>query len=215
MIKKNDTIFLAGHLGLVGSNVYRLLNKKGYKKVITQTRKQLNLNNGLKVFNYLKRKKPKVVIIAAAKVGGIIANNIFRADFISENLNIQNNLINGCFKNKIKNIIFLGSSCIYPKKAKQPIKEDYLLSGKLEKTNEPYAIAKIAGVKLCESYNLQYKMNYKCIMPCNTFGPGDNYNNTYSHFIPAILKKIYIANKLKKKKLICLVQVNQKEKFYM
>jgi len=202
MIKKNDKIFVAGHNGLVGSAVVRLLKKK-YKNIIIKNRKDLDLFDQRKVENFLKKQKPKVVIISAAKVGGIKANNRFRADFVRENLQIQLNLIHGCHENNINNIIFLGSSCVYPKNCKLPIKEDYLLSGKLEETNEPYAIAKIAGIKMCESYNKQYDRKYISLMPTNTFGPGDNYNSENSHFIPAILKKIYQAN-IKNKKFISL-----------
>jgi len=202
MIKKNDKIFVAGHNGLVGSAVVRLLKKK-YKNIIIKNRKDLDLFDQRKVENFLKKQKPKVVIISAAKVGGIKANNRFRADFVRENLQIQLNLIHGCHENNINNIIFLGSSCVYPKNCKLPIKEDYLLSGKLEETNEPYAIAKIAGIKMCESYNKQYDRKYISLMPTNTFGPGDNYNSENSHFIPAILKKIYQANN-KNKKFISL-----------
>ena len=203
MIKKSDKIFVAGHNGLVGSAVLRLLKKKKYNNIIIRNKKNLNLFDQRKVEKFLKKEKPKVVIISAAKVGGIKANNHFRADFIRENLQIQSNLIHGCHLSDINNIIFLGSSCVYPKNCKLPIKEDYLLSGKLEKTNEPYAIAKIAGIKMCESYNKQYRRNYISLMPTNTFGPGDNYNSENSHFIPAILKKIYEAN-LNKKKYIYL-----------
>ena len=195
MIRKNDKIFLAGHNGLVGSAIYRLLKKKKFKNLIIQNRNKLNLFDQKKVENFLKIKKPKIVIIAAAKVGGIKANNEFGADFIRENLQIQSNIIHGCHINNINNIIFLGSSCVYPKKSKLPIKESYLLSGKLEKTNEPYAIAKIAGIKMCESYNKQYNRNYISLMPTNTFGYGDNYNLKNSHFIPALLRKIYQAKK--------------------
>ncbi|MDC0396635.1 GDP-L-fucose synthase [Candidatus Pelagibacter sp.] len=202
MIKKNDKIFVAGHNGLVGSAVVRLL-KKEYKNIIIKNRKDLDLFDQRKVESFLKKQKPKVVIISAAKVGGIKANNCFRADFIRENLQIQLNLIHGCHENNINNIIFLGSSCVYPKNCKLPIKEDYLLSGKLEETNEPYAMAKIAGIKMCESYNKQYNRKYISLMPTNTFGPGDNYNSENSHFIPAILKKIYQAN-IKNKKFISL-----------
>lgn len=202
MIKKNDKIFVAGHNGLVGSAVVRLLKKK-YKNIIIKNRKDLDLFDQRKVENFLKKQKPKVVIISAAKVGGIKANNHFRADFIRENLQIQSNLIYGCHQNNINNVIFLGSSCVYPKNCKLPIKEDYLLSGKLEETNEPYAIAKIAGIKMCESYNKQYNRKYISLMPTNTFGPGDNYNSENSHFIPAILKKIYQAN-IENKKFINL-----------
>ena len=203
MIKKNDNIFVAGHNGLVGSAVVRLLKKKNFKKIITQSRNKLDLFDQKKVNSFLKKKKPKVVIISAAKVGGIKANNNFRADFIRENLQIQTNLIHGCHINNIDNIIFLGSSCVYPKNCKLPIKEEYLLSGNLEYTNEPYAIAKIAGIKMCESYNKQYNRNYISLMPTNTFGPGDNYNLENSHFIPAILKKLHMA-KINNKKFINL-----------
>ena len=198
MIKKSDKIFVAGHNGLVGSAVVRLLKKKNYRHIILKNKRNLDLFDQRKVEKFLRKNKPKVVIISAAKVGGIKANNCYRADFIRENLQIQSNLIHGCHDNNINNIIFLGSSCVYPKNCKIPIKEEYLLSGKLEETNEPYAIAKIAGIKMCESYNRQYNRNYISLMPTNTFGPGDNYNSENSHFIPAILKKIYEANKYNK-----------------
>ena len=197
MVNKKDKIFLAGHKGLVGSAILRLLKKKGYKKIILANKKNLNLLDQKKVFNFLNIKKPKIVIIAAARVGGIKANNKFRADFIRENLVIQNNLIHGSYINGIKKIIILGTSCVYPKNYNKPIKEEYLLNGPLEYTNEPYAVAKIAGIKMCESYNIQYKTNYLCLMPTNTFGPGDNYNSFSSHFIPAIIKKIYEAQRQK------------------
>ena len=200
-MKKNDKIFLAGHRGLVGSAVLRKLKKLKYSKIITVEKKNLDLLDQKKVFNFLKKNKIKSIIICAARVGGIKANNTYKANFIYENLTIQNNLIHGAKINNISNLIFLGSSCIYPKNCKQPIKEDYLLSGKLEKTNEPYAIAKIAGIKMCESYNFQYKTNYKCLMPTNTFGPGDNYDLESSHFFPALIKKIYEC-KIKNKKLL-------------
>ena len=200
-MKKNDKIFLAGHRGLVGSAVLRKLKKLKYSKIITVEKKHLDLLNQKKVFNFLKKNKIKSIIICAARVGGIKANNSYKADFIYENLTIQNNLIHGAKINNISNLIFLGSSCIYPKYCKQPIKEEYLLSGKLEKTNEPYAIAKIAGIKMCESYNFQYKTNYKCLMPTNTFGPGDNYNLESSHFLPALVNKIHQCKVGKKKYL--------------
>jgi len=184
-------IFLAGHKGLVGSAIYRKLIEKNYKNIIIIDKKKLNLLNQNSVFKFIKEKKPDVVIIAAARVGGVYHNNIHGADFIYENLQIQNNLIHGSFKNKVKKIIFLGSSCIYPKKSKQPIKEKYLLTGKLEETNEPYAIAKIAGVKMCEAYNRQYKTNYICLMPSNAYGPNDNYHSLNSHFFPALIKKAH------------------------
>ena len=194
-------IFLAGHKGLVGSAIYRKLIKKKYKKIIVADKKKLNLLDQNKVFKFLHRTKPDIVIMAAAKVGGIYHNNAHGADFIYENLQIQNNLIHGSFKNNIKKIIFLGSSCIYPKLSKQPIKEEYLLSGSLEETNSAYATAKIAGIKMCEAYNKQYKTNYICLMPTNTYGPNDNYENLNSHFFPALLKKAHEC-KLKKKKTL-------------
>ena len=199
MIKKTDKIFVAGHNGLVGSAIVRKLIDKGYKNIITIEKNNLDLTDQSKVFNFLKKKKPKFIFIAAAKVGGIYSNNKFRAEFIHSNLSIQNNVIHGAYKCNIKNLIFLGSSCVYPKLCKQPIKEEYLLNGILENTNEPYAIAKIAGIKMCESYNIQYKRNYISLMPTNTFGQGDNYNLKNSHFIPSILRKIYLARKNKKK----------------
>ena len=154
-----------------------------------------------KVFNFLQKHNFKAIIICAARVGGIHANNKFKANFIFENLSIQNNLIHGAYISNTKNIIFLGSSCVYPRNCKQPIKEEYLLSGELEKTNEPYAIAKIAGIKLCEAYNYQYKTNYRCLMPTNTFGPGDNYDPNNSHFIPALIKKIHNVKNKKNKNI--------------
>lgn len=202
MIKKNDPIFLAGHEGLIGSAIYKRLNFYGYSNIITITKKNLDLRNQEKVFTFFKKNYFKSVIIAAAKVGGIYANMKYRADFIYDNLSIQNNLIHGAFKSNIKNLIFLGSSCIYPKNSKQPLKEEYLLSGKLEESNESYAIAKIAGFFLCKSYNLQYKTNYKCLMPCNAYGPGDNYHAKNSHFFASLIKKIVEAKNNKKKQII-------------
>ncbi len=194
-------VFLAGHKGLVGSAILRTLKKRGYSNIITADKKKLDLLKQDKVHSFLKKKKPDIVIIAAARVGGIYANQTFRGQFIYENLQIQNNLIHGSYKNGIKNLIFLGSSCIYPKWAKQPLKEKYLLSGKLEETNEPYAIAKIAGIKMCEAYNKQYNTNYKCLMPTNTFGPNDNYDLKNSHFFPALIRKAHDC-KIKNKKFI-------------
>tara|TARA_B100001057_G_scaffold392508_1_gene401114 strand:+ start:12044 stop:12979 length:936 start_codon:yes stop_codon:yes gene_type:complete len=197
MLKKNDKIFLAGHNGLVGSAVLRKLKEKKYKNISIKNKKYLNLLDQKKVFSFLRKEKFKALIICAARVGGINANNVYKANFIYENITIQNNLIHGAFKSGIKNLIFLGSSCVYPRDCIQPIKEKYLLNGYLEKTNEPYAIAKIAGIKTCEAYNYQYKTNYKCLMPTNTFGPNDNYDLNKSHFIPAIIKKIHEAKKKK------------------
>ena len=194
-------IYVAGHNGLVGSAIVRELKKKGFKKIIIASRKQLDLTNQDKVLKFLKKKKPDFIIIAAAKVGGIYSNNKYKAEFIYENLMIQTNIIHSAFLCKINNLIFLGSSCIYPKKCKQPIKEEYLLTGKLEKTNDAYAIAKIAGIKMCQSYNEQYKTNYKCLMPTNTFGPNDDYHPFNSHFVPSLIRKIHEA-KMKNKKHI-------------
>ncbi len=201
MINQKSKIYVAGHNGLVGSAILRKLKNSGYKNLIYKNRSELNLLDQKKVFSYLKKNKPDFIFIAAAKVGGILANNKYKADFIYENLTIQNNLIHGAFLNKIKNLIFLGSSCVYPKFCKQPIKEKYLLQGELEKTNDAYALAKISGIKMCESYNIQYKTNYKCIMPTNTFGPNDNYDSLNSHFFPALIKKIYQIKKGEKKNL--------------
>ncbi len=198
MINKNSKIFVAGHKGMVGSAILRKLKKLKYKNIFFASKKQLNLTDQKKVARYFKKIKPHAVILAAAKVGGIKANNEKKANFIFENLSIQNNVINSSYEYGVKNLIFLGSSCVYPKKAKIPIKEDYLLSGYLEKTNEPYAIAKIAGIKLCESYNYQYGLNYKCLMPCNAYGINDNYDLNSSHFLPAIISKVINSIKMNK-----------------
>ena len=200
MITKNSRIYVAGHKGLVGSSVLKVLREKGFKNIFFKRSQELDLRNQERVFNYIKKIRPEGVIICAAKVGGIKVNNERKADFIYDNLSIQNNIIHGSFRAGVKNLVFLGSSCIYPKFSKQPIKEKYLLTGELEPTNEFYAIAKIAGIKLCESYNYQYRTNYKCLMPSNLFGPNDNYNSNNSHFFPAIIKKLYLGN-IKKKKI--------------
>ena len=202
MINKNSKIFLTGNKGLVGSAIYRKLKKNGYKKIITVKKEFLDLRNQKKVDNYLKKKKPDVVIIAAGKVGGILANSNYPAEFIYDNLMIAINLINSSFQNNIKNLIFLGSSCIYPSNIKKQIKETDLLKSKLEKTNEAYSIAKIAGIKLCEFYNKQYKLNYLSLMPTNIYGPNDNYDSEKSHFLPALIKKIHNAKIRKEKNII-------------
>jgi GDP-L-fucose synthase len=202
-MNNKSAIYIAGHTGLVGSAIFRQLKKKGYKKIITATRKELELTNQKEVLKFLKKKKPNFIIIAAAKVGGIYSNNRYKGQFIYENLMIQSNLIHSAFLCGIKDLIFLGSSCIYPKECKQPIKEKYILGGKLEKTNDAYAVAKIAGIKMCESYNLQYKTNYKCLMPTNTFGPNDNYHPLNSHFVPSLIRKIH-ETKMKNKSQIIL-----------
>jgi GDP-L-fucose synthase len=202
MININSKIYVAGHNGLVGSAILRRLKLDGYKKIYTKSRKDLDLTNQNKVYKFLKKIKPKFVFIAAAKVGGIYSNNKHRAEFINENLVIQSNLIHGAYLAGVKDLIFLGSSCVYPRMSKQPIKEDYLLSGYLEKTNDAYAIAKIAGIKMCESYNIQYGTRYKCLMPTNTFGPNDNYDELNSHFFPALIKKIHNIKIKNLKKLV-------------
>jgi len=201
VLNKKSFIFVSGHKGLVGSSLLRRLKFYGYKNLIIKTKKELDLRNQAKVSNFFKKNKIDAVINAAGKVGGILANNKYRADFIYDNISIQNNIIHSSYENNIRNLIFLGSSCIYPKNCKQPIKEKYILTGSLEKTNEPYAIAKIAGIKMCESYNFQHKTNYKCLMPCNLYGPNDNYHLNNSHFLPALIRKIHDA-KIKNKKKI-------------
>ena len=203
MISKSNKIFLAGHNGMVGSAILKKLKNLGYKNIICVPKKKLNLLNQKKVESFLKKKNPKVVIIAAARVGGILANNNNKASFLYENLTIQTNIIHGSFLAGVKNLIFLGSSCIYPKKTKQPIKESFFMTGPLENTNDAYAIAKIAGVKMCMEYSKQYKLNYKTLMPANMFGANDNYDLNSSHFFPALIRKIHNA-KIKKKKFITL-----------
>ena len=204
MINIHSKIFLAGHKGMLGSSILRILKQKGYKNLITIDKKRLDLRDQKSVKKFLKKKKPRAVIIAAAKVGGIKANINYPANYINDNLQIQTNLISASYENNVKKLILFGSSCIYPKNLKKPIKENQILSGKLEKTNESYAVAKIAGVKLIEAFNRQYKTNYICLMPCNLFGPNDNYDLQSSHFLPALIKKIFIASKKKKDKIVRL-----------
>jgi GDP-L-fucose synthase len=201
MINSQSTIFISGHNGLVGSSVLRRLKFQGYKNLLTIDKKKLDLRDQKKVSLFFKKNKIDGVINAAALVGGIYANDKFKADFIYDNLSIQNNIIHSCYEYKIKSLVFLGSSCIYPKNCRQPMKEEYLLTGELEKTNEPYAIAKIAGIKMCESYNFQYKTNFKCLMPCNLFGINDNFDPMTSHFFPAIINKVIKAKKNNKKSI--------------
>jgi len=202
MINFNTKIFIAGHKGMLGSSILRILKKKGYKKIITISKKKLDLRNQKSVENFFKVSKPKIVIIAAAKVGGIKANINYPANFINDNLQIQTNLISSSFQNKVKKLILFGSSCIYPKNLKRPIKEKDFMTGALEKTNESYAIAKIAGIQMIKSYNEQHKTNYICLMPCNLFGPNDNYDLENSHFLPALIKKIYLTSKKKKNRIV-------------
>ena len=202
MINLKSKIYIAGHKGLVGSAIFRKLKKKGFKKILVASKSKLDLTNQSKVYNFIKKEKPKFIFIAAAKVGGIYSNNKYPAEFIHNNITIQNNIIHSAYLCGIKNLIFLGSSCVYPRLCKQPIKESYLLDGELEKTNEAYAIAKIAGIKMCESYNRQYKTNYKCLMPTNTFGPNDNYDPLNSHFFPSLIRKIHEIKLKNKKELV-------------
>jgi len=198
-INKNSKIFIAGHNGMVGFAVTKKLKQKGFTNIITVEKKKLNLLNQKNVYNFLKKIRPSLVILAAAKVGGIHANNSFKSQFIYENLQIQNNIIHGSYKSGVKNLIFLGSSCIYPRLSKQPIKEEYILTGALEKTNDAYAIAKIAGITMCKNYSESYGLNYKCFMPSNMYGPRDNYDLNNSHFFAALIRKIYEAKILNKK----------------
>ncbi|MBZ0200322.1 MAG: GDP-L-fucose synthase [Ignavibacteriaceae bacterium] len=193
MILKNSKLYLAGHRGMVGSAIYRNLTANGYGKILVKELEELNLTRQADVEKFFENEKPDAVIIAAAKVGGILANNTYRAEFIYDNIMIQNNIIHSAYKNGVKKIVFLGSSCIYPKLAPQPLKEEYLLSGYLEYTNEPYAIAKIAGIKMCESYYWQYGCNFISAMPTNLFGPYDNFNLETSHVLPAMIRKFHEA----------------------
>ena len=202
MLSKRSKIYVAGHRGLVGSAILRSLKKNGYNNLIFKTSKELDLRDQKKVLNFLKIHKPDFIFIAAAKVGGIFSNNNYKANFIYDNLAIQTNLIHSAFLSGVKNLIFLGSSCVFPRNCKQPIKEKYLLTGELEKTNDAYAIAKIAGIKMCESYNVQHNTNFRCLMPTNTFGANDNYHSLNSHFFPALIKKSHEIKKNNNKQLI-------------
>ena len=202
MINNKDKIFVAGHNGLVGSAIVRKLKSKGYTNILLSEKSKLDLTDQNKVFNFLKKNKPKFIFIAAAKVGGIYSNNKYRAEFIQSNLSIQTNIIHSAYLCGINDLIFLGSSCVYPRMCRQPIKEKYLLNGALEKTNEAYSVAKIAGIKMCESYNHQYNTNYKSLMPTNTFGPNDNYDQLNSHFFPSLIRKIHEVKNKNKKELV-------------
>jgi GDP-L-fucose synthase len=192
-LKKNAKIYIAGHRGMVGSAIWRNLELKGYTNLIGKTSRELDLRNQLAVEQFFRDEKPDYVFIAAARVGGIWANNTYRAEFLYDNLSIQNNLIHYAWKSGVQKLLFLGSSCIYPKLAPQPLKEEYLLSGPLEQTNEPYAIAKIAGIKMCESYRRQYGCNFIAAMPTNLYGPNDHYDLNNSHVLPALMRKMYEA----------------------
>ncbi len=197
---KNSKIYIAGHRGLVGSAIVKNLRLKGYENIITRTHSELDLMDQKAVYEFFEKEKPEYVVLAAAKVGGIVANSTYRADFIYENLQIQNNVIHQSYVHKVKKLLFLGSTCIYPKNAPQPMREEVLLTSPLEYTNEPYAIAKIAGMKMCESYNLQYGTNFISVMPTNLYGPNDNFDLETSHVLPALIRKIHLAKLLSEEK---------------
>ena len=192
-MNKTDKIYIAGHRGMVGSAILRNLQADGFDNIITRTSSELDLRDSFAVAEFFNNEKPDYVFLAAAKVGGIVANNTYRADFLYENLMIQNNVIHQAYLNKVSKLMFLGSSCIYPKLAPQPLKEEYLLTGELEPTNEPYAIAKIAGIKMCDAYRDQYGCNFVSVMPTNLYGPNDNYDLNNSHVLPAMLRKFIVA----------------------
>ena len=192
-MERNSKIFVAGHRGLVGSAILKNLKKRGYTNFVLRTHDELDLTDQSGVHSFFEKEKPDYVFLSAARVGGIVANNTYRADFIYHNLMIQNNVIHASYLNKVKKLLFLGSTCIYPKQTVQPMPEDCLLTSPLEYTNEPYAIAKIAGIKMCESYNLQYGTNYIAVMPTNLYGPNDNFNLETSHVLPAMIRKIHLA----------------------
>jgi len=193
MMEKNQKIYIAGHGGMVGSAIRRNLESKGYNNLIVRSSKELDLRNQAAVAQFFEKERPDYVFLAAAKVGGIIANNTFRAEFLYDNLLIESNIIHSAWKNDVKKLMFLGSSCIYPKLAPQPLKEEYLLTGLLEPTNEPYAIAKIAGIKLCEAYRDQYGANFISVMPTNMYGKGDNYHPSNSHVLPGLIRRFHEA----------------------
>ncbi len=192
-MEKNAKIYIAGHRGMAGSAILRKLTNEGYQNFVLKTSNELDLRNQSAVEAFFEQEKPEYVFLAAAKVGGILANNTYRADFLYENLMIQNNIIHQSYVHNVKKLMFLGSSCIYPKLAPQPLKEEYLLTGELESTNESYAIAKIAGIKMCESYRLQYNCNFISVMPTNLYGEGDNYDLQKSHVLPALIRKFHEA----------------------
>lgn len=195
-MKQDAKIYVAGHRGLVGSAIVNNLRKRGYQNLVLRTHAELDLLDANAVADFFCKEKPEYVFLAAAKVGGIVANNVYRADFIYENLTIQNNVIHQSYVHGVKKLLFLGSTCIYPKNAPQPLKEEYLLTDTLEYTNEPYAIAKIAGIKLCESYNLQYGTNFMSVMPTNLYGPNDNFDLEKSHVLPALIRKVHLGKAL-------------------
>lgn len=201
-ISKDARIYVAGHRGMVGSAIVRRLRNGGYNNIITRTHQELDLTDQLAVSAFMKQEKPDYIVLAAAKVGGIQANNLYRAEFLYQNLMMQANIIHSAWQKGINNLLFLGSSCIYPRDCPQPIREEYLLTGPLEPTNEPYAIAKIAGIKLCESYNRQHNTHYLSVMPTNLYGPNDNYDLENSHVLPALIRKAHEAKQCGSKELV-------------
>ncbi len=205
-MNKDAKIFVAGHKGLVGSAILKNLIAKGYSNIVTRSSKEVDLSDQELTARFFQKEKPEYVFLAAAKVGGIVANNTYRAEFIYKNLMIQNNVIHQSYVNGVKKLLFLGSTCIYPKLANQPIGEDELLTGSLEYTNEPYAIAKIAGIKMCESYNLQYKTNFISVMPTNLYGPNDNFDLEKSHVLPALIRKIHLAKLLQENNKTAIIE---------
>ena len=209
----NDKIYVAGHRGLVGSSLIRCLEKNGFQHIITRTHQELDLTNQQAVHQFFQKEKPDFVFLAAAKVGGIYANNSYPAEFIRDNLLIQTNVIHEAYVSKVKRLLFLGSSCIYPRDCPQPIKEEYLLTGLLEPTNSPYAIAKISGIEMCRSYNRQYGTQFICVMPTNLYGPGDNYNLENSHVIPALIRKMHEAKMRGDKEVVIWGTGNPKREF--
>ncbi len=212
-MESNAKVYIAGHRGMVGSAIFRALEVRGFKNIVTRTSTELDLRNQAAVEKFFSEEKPEYVFLAAAKVGGIHANNVYRADFIYENMMIQNNVIHQSYVHGVKKLLFLGSSCIYPKMAPQPLKEDYLLTGLLEYTNEPYAIAKIAGIKMCESYRIQYGCDFISVMPTNLYGPNDNYDLNNSHVLPALLRKFHEAKQAGKEEVVVWGSGSPKREF--
>ena len=213
MMQKTDKIYIAGHTGMVGSAILKALIADGFTNFVYRTSKELDLRNQVAVEQFFSDEKPQYVFMAAAKVGGIVANNTYRADFLYDNLMIVSNIIHAAHKNGVTKLLFLGSSCIYPKMAAQPIKEEYLLTGELEKTNEPYAIAKIAGIKLCETYREQYGANFISVMPTNLYGKNDNYNPENSHVLPALIRRFHEAKQQNLKEVVIWGSGNPKREF--
>ena len=214
-MEQTAKIYIAGHRGMVGSGLERKLRKEGHNNIVTRTSSELDLRNQQAVNDFFEKEKPEYVILAAAKVGGIHANNTYRAEFIYDNLMIEVNIIHAAYLNKVTKLLFLGSSCIYPKMAPQPLKEEYLLSGYLEPTNQPYAIAKIAGIEMCDSYRAQYGCNFISAMPTNLYGTNDNYHPENSHVLPALIRRIVLAKKIMSLRSLFGAPVHQEENFYM